>query len=157
MHRHAVATTWGRVVDSTGVIEQPRALRNAVVTYRSLTSFKSLAGAGLRIGEVEPMRLHVDVLHQTSWIPVYLDLDLDRVSWANGSAGGNHADLRWAVNSGLRAQLVSLSLVSGQLSANLDFHPRTEALLASHADAAFTGLRTKATTRKGARPSDRWN
>jgi paraquat-inducible protein B len=41
------------------------------------------------------------------------------------------------VNSGLRAQLVSQSLVSGQLSVNLDFHPRTEALLAGHADDAF--------------------
>src|ERR1700722_7119257 len=92
---------------------------------------------GLRIGEVEPMRLHLDVIHQTSWIPVYLDLELDRISWANGSVGGNHADLRWAVNSGLRAQLVSQSLVSGQLSVNLDFHPHTAARLAGHADDAI--------------------
>jgi paraquat-inducible protein B len=81
------------------------------------------------------MRLHVDALHQTNWIPVYLDLDLDRISWTNGSAGGN-ADLRRAVNSGMRAQLVSQSLVSGEMSVNLDFHPDTEARLAGHADDA---------------------
>jgi paraquat-inducible protein B len=91
---------------------------------------------GVPIGQVERMRLHVDVLHQTNWIPVYLDLDLDRITWVNGSAAGNRAELRQAVSHGLRAQLVSQSLVSGQSSVNLDFHPDTEALLTGHADDA---------------------
>jgi paraquat-inducible protein B len=117
-----------------------KTVRVVVVFRDSITGLEAGAPVtfrGLRIGEVEPMRLHLDVLHQTSWIPVYLDLELDRISWANGPVGGNHADLRWAVNSGLRAQLVSQSLVSGQLSVNLDFHPHTEALLAGHADGAI--------------------
>jgi paraquat-inducible protein B len=117
-----------------------RTVRVVVVFRDSISGLEAGAPVtfrGLQIGEVEPMRLHVDVLHQTSWIPVYLNLDLDRISWANGPAGGNHADLRWAVNSGLRAQLVSHSLVSGQLSVNLDFYPNTEALLAGHADDAL--------------------
>ena len=29
---------------------------------------------GVRIGRVEGMRLHIDELHHTSWIPVYLDV-----------------------------------------------------------------------------------
>jgi paraquat-inducible protein B len=42
---------------------------------------------GMRIGRVERMRLYVDVNHQTSWIPVYLDVDLGRISRADGSVG----------------------------------------------------------------------
>jgi phospholipid/cholesterol/gamma-HCH transport system substrate-binding protein len=79
---------------------------------------------GLRIGTVEDMRLHVDVRHQRSWIPVHLAIDLDRISWANGP-GGTRAELQAAVRSGLRAQLVPQSLVSGQMAVNLDYHPGT--------------------------------
>jgi paraquat-inducible protein B len=83
---------------------------------------------GIRIGTVERMRLHVDVLHQRSWIPVHLAIDLDRIAWVNGP-GGTRADLQAAVRSGLRAQLVPQSLVSGQMAVNLDYHPDTPAQL----------------------------
>jgi paraquat-inducible protein B len=85
---------------------------------------------GMRIGRVEGMRLDVDVLHEASWMPVYLDLDLSQVSWTNGSLGGTRTDLQRAVGAGLRAQLVPQSLVSGELSVNLDLHPKTPARLA---------------------------
>src|SRR5260370_25696434 len=62
---------------------------------------------GARIGQVGGIRPHIDVHHHTSWLPVYLDLDLDRISWADGSVGGKRADLQAAGNAGLRAQLVS--------------------------------------------------
>jgi paraquat-inducible protein B len=91
---------------------------------------------GMRIGRVEGMRLHVDVKHQTSWIPVQLEINLDRISWTGGP-GGNRADLQAAVDAGLRAQLVSQGLVSGQASVNLDYHPDTPALLAGHPEDAF--------------------
>jgi len=92
---------------------------------------------GARIGRVEGMRLHIDVHHQTSWLPVYLDLDLDRIAWANGSVGGKRADLQAAVDSGLRAQLVSQGLVGGEMSVNLDYRPGTPARLSGHAEDAF--------------------
>jgi paraquat-inducible protein B len=91
---------------------------------------------GMRIGRVEGMRLHVDVKQQTSWIPVYLEVDLDRISWSGGS-GGHRADLQAAVDAGLRAQLVSQGLVGGQETVNLDYHPDTAALLAGHPEDAF--------------------
>ncbi len=87
---------------------------------------------GVRIGRVEGMRLHVDQLHHTSWIPVYLDVFVDRISWVKGSAGTTRLDLQVAVDSGLRAQLVSESLVTGQMSVNLDYHPDIPARLAGH-------------------------
>ncbi|HWJ35371.1 MAG TPA: MlaD family protein [Steroidobacteraceae bacterium] len=115
-------------------------LRVAVVFRDSIAGLEVGAPVtfrGMRIGRVEGMRLHVDVNHQTSWIPVYLDVDLGRISWADGSVGGQRADLQAAVDAGLRAQLVSQSLVSGQMTVNLDYHPDTRALLAGHPDDAF--------------------
>jgi paraquat-inducible protein B len=92
---------------------------------------------GTPIGRVEGMRLHIDVRRQRSWLPVYLDLDLDRIAWANGSVGGRRADLQAAVDSGLRAQLVSQGLVSGEMSVNLDYRPGTPERLTGRAEDAF--------------------
>ena len=91
---------------------------------------------GARIGRVEGMRLHIDVHHQKSWLPVYLDLDLDRIAWAD-TVGGKRADLQAAVDSGLRAQLVAEGLVGGEMSVNLDYRPGTPATLAGRTDEAF--------------------
>jgi paraquat-inducible protein B len=91
---------------------------------------------GVRIGRVEKMRLHIDVHRQMSWLPVYLDLDLDRIAWSDG-VGGKRADLQAAVDSGLRAQLVSQGLVGGDMSVNLDYRPGTPALPAGPAEDAF--------------------
>jgi paraquat-inducible protein B len=92
---------------------------------------------GARIGRVEGMRLHIDVHRQTSWLPVYLDLDLDRIAWAGGSVGGKRADLLAAVDSGLRAQLVSQGLVGGDMSVNLDYRPGTPVRLEGREEDAF--------------------
>jgi paraquat-inducible protein B len=92
---------------------------------------------GARIGRVEGMRLHIDVHRQTSWLPVYLDLDLDRIAWVGGSVGGKRADLLAAVDSGLRAQLVSQGLVGGDMSVNLDYRPGTPVRLEGREEDAF--------------------
>jgi paraquat-inducible protein B len=81
--------------------------------------------------------LHVDELHRVSWIPVYLTVYTNDITWLNGPAGGTRADLQAAVDAGLRAQLVSQSLVSGQMSVNLDYHPDTPALLAGPPEDEF--------------------
>lgn len=92
---------------------------------------------GVRIGRVEGMRLHLDERHHTSWIPVYLDVYIDRISWTNGSVGTTRVDLQAAVDSGLRAQLVAQSLVSGQMSVNLDYHPDVPAQQSAYPEDAF--------------------
>ncbi|MDB6082560.1 MAG: Mammalian cell entry related domain protein [Gammaproteobacteria bacterium] len=114
-----------------------KSLRMVVVFRNSIAGLEAGAPVtfrGVKIGKVEGMRVHVDVLHHVSWIPVYLDVDLDRISWANGSAARTRTDVQAAVEAGLRAQLVAQSLVSGELSVNLDYHPETPALLAAHSD-----------------------
>jgi paraquat-inducible protein B len=115
-------------------------LRVVVVFSESIAGLEvgaPVSFRGARIGRVEGMRLHIDVHHQTSWLPVYLDLDLDRISWADGSEGGKRADLQAAVNAGLRAQLVSQGLVSGETSVNLEYHPGMPARSVDRPEDAF--------------------
>ena len=117
-----------------------RKLRVVVVFSDSIAGLEVGAPVtfrGARIGRVEGMRLHIDVHHQTSWLPVYLDLDLDRIAWSDGSVGGKRSDLQAAVDSGLRAQLVSQGLVSGEMSVNLDYRPGSPARVAGRAEDAF--------------------
>ena len=83
------------------------------------------------------MRVHIDPHEHRDWIPIYLDIDPSRVTWVNGSAATDRAELQSAVNAGLRAQLVAQSLVTGQLTVNLDLHPDTRAILAAPGDDAF--------------------
>lgn len=117
-----------------------RKLRVVVVFRDSIAGLEVGAPVtfrGARIGRVERMQLHIDVHRQRSWLPVYLDLDLDRIAWSDGSVGGKRADLQAAVDSGLRAQLVSQGLVGGDMSVNLDYRPGTPALLAGPSEDAF--------------------
>jgi len=76
---------------------------------------------GVPIGRVAAMRVQADVVSNSILVPVYLDLEPKRISWERGydaTSGG----IGRAVQSGLRAQLASESLITGQLSVNLDMH-----------------------------------
>jgi paraquat-inducible protein B len=80
---------------------------------------------GVPIGRVEAMRVQVDLSKGTNSVPVFLDLEPKRISWQRGSPTGGVDDIQNAVESGLRAQLVSQSFITGQLSVNLEFQPGT--------------------------------
>jgi paraquat-inducible protein B len=117
-----------------------KSLRAVVVFKDSIAGLEVGAPVtfrGVRIGRVEGMRLHLDEQHHTSWIPVYLDVYVNRISWTNGSADATRVDLQAAVDSGLRAQLVAQSLVSGQMSVNLDYRPDIPAQKAAYPEDAF--------------------
>jgi paraquat-inducible protein B len=78
---------------------------------------------GVRVGTVRSMKVYLKLPEMVPVIPVYLDIEPDKVSWTNGSLGAGKVDIDRAVKAGLRAQLVQQSLVTGQLAVNLDFHP----------------------------------
>jgi len=78
---------------------------------------------GVKVGTVRSMKVYLKLPELVPVIPVYLDIEPGKVSWTNGSLGAGKADVDLAVQAGLRAQLSSQSLVTGQLSINLDFHP----------------------------------
>ena len=77
---------------------------------------------GVQIGRVKDIQVQVDVRRLTNSIPVYLDLEQGRITFIDYSARNVEAELEAAVHSGLRAQLISQSYVTGELSVNFDFH-----------------------------------
>jgi len=78
---------------------------------------------GVRIGKVSSIRVQIDVKRHEDSIPVYLDLDPSLVTWTNGREPSGTSDLAVSVKAGLRAQLMSQSYLTGQLTVNLDTHP----------------------------------
>jgi paraquat-inducible protein B len=78
---------------------------------------------GVHIGKVKSIRVKIDVKSHQDSIPVYLDLEPARVTWTGGPPPNDVTDLEMSVRSGLRAQLISQSYVTGQLTVNLDLHP----------------------------------
>jgi paraquat-inducible protein B len=77
---------------------------------------------GVQIGRVKDMQVRIDVRQQKNSIPVYLDLEPSRITFFDYSSRDDHAEIVEAVRRGLRAQLISQSYVTGELSVNLDFH-----------------------------------
>jgi paraquat-inducible protein B len=84
---------------------------------------------GVKVGAVQSMKVYLRLPELVPVIPVYLEIEPNVVSWSGGSLRVNDVDVEAAVKSGLRAQLSTQSLVTGQLSVNLDFNPDTPAIL----------------------------
>jgi paraquat-inducible protein B len=84
---------------------------------------------GVNIGTVQRMQVEVDVLHHTGMIPVYMQIEPDKITWTHGVYTNDPQGFQDAVSAGIRAQLRSTSLVTGQLSIDLDFYPGTPAVL----------------------------
>jgi paraquat-inducible protein B len=94
-----------------------------------LTAGSMVTFRGVPVGTVKAIRVEVDPQTSVGLIPVTLELDYDRISWVDGKRAPNDdSGLSRAVAAGLRAQLVSQSLVTGQLQIDLDFHPGTPAV-----------------------------
>ncbi|MEQ9480076.1 MAG: MlaD family protein [Algiphilus sp.] len=77
---------------------------------------------GVRVGNVERIELRIDGAQARAQIPVFLRLNPDAAQWRSGDGNGE-PDIHALVSQGLRAQLASLSFVTGQLYIELDFHP----------------------------------
>lgn len=89
---------------------------------------------GVQIGSVTDIRLRIpgqpritDVQAKTAALPVFIELDENQLS-SLGAAGklGSAKLLSAFVAHGLRAQLVTESLLTGLLYVDLDFHPDTQ-------------------------------
>jgi paraquat-inducible protein B len=84
---------------------------------------------GVRVGAVQSISLQYDVLSNTAFIPVTIDLEPERVRFRGEGAGTRGPDVPTLVQHGLRAELDIQSLVTGQSQINLDFAPSGPALL----------------------------
>jgi paraquat-inducible protein B len=82
---------------------------------------------GVQIGSVAQITVHVRGGNEEPVIPVVLDIEPSRISWPSGRTMLDYYGLKHAIDLGLRAQLSSVSLVTGQLDVELDFLPGTPA------------------------------
>lgn len=94
-----------------------------------LTAGAPVTLRGVKVGTVRSMKVYIKLPDLVPTIPVYLEIQPGQVSWTTGSLGAGPGDFQRAVKAGLRAQLVTQSLVTGQLNVDLDFHPDTPATL----------------------------
>lgn len=78
---------------------------------------------GVHIGSVERISLRLDARDFTARIPVYLDLQPDAVTVANGNLPAQHASFERLLEAGLKAQLNTSSFVTGLLQIDLDLRP----------------------------------
>jgi paraquat-inducible protein B len=85
---------------------------------------------GVAVGKVDNIKVQVDEANHTGVIPVYMIIEPSKIEWTNGSYRSDAPSMTAAINAGLRAQLRSESLVTGQLTVDLDFYPGTPVVLA---------------------------
>lgn len=79
---------------------------------------------GVRVGTVTEVKLQLDPQKLTARIPVYFELDPDRISWVGGPVAQSP---KLAAQAGVRAKLSMQSLVTGQMQVDLDLSPETPA------------------------------
>ncbi len=103
--------------------------RIPMVTYlrgsvRGLSVGSPVELFGMRIGSVTDVRLHYDTVAKEIGVAVHLDVQPDRFTVENApQAQDPMAVARALLAQGLRAQLKTTNLITGQLSIGLDFFP----------------------------------
>jgi len=92
---------------------------------------------GVKIGEVTSIATRLDSRTLEVRIPVHVDLiDLDKQLYGRAAEGESGNRIKALVDRGLRAQLQSESLVTGQLFVQLDFYPDAPAVTGNLFDRA---------------------
>lgn len=94
-------------------------------SVKGLTAGSPVLFRGVPIGAVTGIRLLYDVETGKSWIPVYIETEPDRIQDLNGVRNQEQVTKELVEKEGLRAQLISLSMITGQLAIQFDFHPGT--------------------------------
>ncbi|MEW6518929.1 MAG: MlaD family protein [Thermodesulfobacteriota bacterium] len=96
---------------------------------------------GIQIGKVVSLDLEYDVAMSNFYVPVLVAIEPERIRVSNGtdpklsSDEKSEALLKWLVEDrGLRAQLKTGSLLTGQLMVNLEFHPAAAKEKLAHRD-----------------------
>jgi paraquat-inducible protein B len=95
-------------------------------SVRGLRAGAPVEFRGMRIGSVTEVKLEIDPKQDTVRIPVTLGIEPARVTMVGGMlAAEPYAMMRSLVARGLRAQLKSANLLTGDLLVDLDFHPES--------------------------------
>ncbi len=95
-------------------------------SVRGLRAGAAVEFRGMRIGSVTDVKLEIDPKQDTVRIPVTLGIEPARITMTGGAlATEPYAMMRSLVGRGLRAQLKSANLLTGDLLVDLDFHPES--------------------------------
>jgi paraquat-inducible protein B len=93
-------------------------------SVRGLTIGAPVQLRGIPIGKVTDISLELDKKTAEIRVPVIVELEPDRIESVNDDAKVSDKDvMEQLIKKGLRAQLQTGSLVTGQLLIDLDFHP----------------------------------
>jgi paraquat-inducible protein B len=83
---------------------------------------------GVQVGSVQRIAVRLDVKELKAHVLVYLDLQADSASMANGILPAGKAGIDRLINAGLKAQLNTSSFVTGQVQVDLDLRPDVKAV-----------------------------
>jgi paraquat-inducible protein B len=93
-------------------------------SVRGLTEGAPVQLRGIPIGRVTDINLELDKKTAEIHVPVVVELEPDRITSTNNSTKVSNQDvMEQLIKKGLRAQLQTGSLITGQLLIDLDFHP----------------------------------
>jgi len=102
-------------------------------SVRGLTEGAPVQLRGIPIGTVTGISLELDARTADIRIPVTVDLEPDRIKEINKQPNVSNKDMvSRLISKGLRAQLQTGSLLTGQLLVDLDFHPSSKVALHSN-------------------------
>lgn len=88
---------------------------------------------GIPIGKVTDINLELDKRTAEIRIPVTVELETDRIKEIHNETNISDKDIMaQLINKGLRAQLQTGSLLTGQLLVDLDFHPKSKIVLSDN-------------------------
>jgi paraquat-inducible protein B len=89
---------------------------------------------GAKVGEVKSMKVVVNATDDKPVVYVYINIDSDTIERAGHTkpldVSGIREEIEGGIKKGLRAQLTSVSFVTGQLSVDFDYHPDAPVILA---------------------------
>ena len=117
LYRNRLATT--EPVLTTG----NRFLLNFEQSVGGLTVGAPVQFRGIKIGEVTDVRLIYDFETMTPHIPVMIELYPELIEFKGQESGTEQERWKSMVARGMRAQLQTGNLLTGQLLVSLDFHP----------------------------------
>jgi paraquat-inducible protein B len=93
-------------------------------SVRGLRAGAPVEFRGIRAGTVTDVRLEIDAGHNAVRIPIALEIEPQRIGVVQGASDAQpYAVMAALVERGLRAQLKSGNLLTGELLVDLDFHP----------------------------------
>jgi paraquat-inducible protein B len=112
-------------VEEAGYTERIPYLVEFDGSVRGLHAGAPVEFRGIRVGSVTDVRLEIDPAEDSVRIPVTLDIEPQRFGVAGGAGDERYAVMAALVERGLRAQLKSGNLLTGELLVDLDFHPKS--------------------------------